>query len=386
MMGEENKKENYLIRNLESGFLEIHTGKEAYFKLPARHKQLLKNKLRWSNPNNCWISKSDFDLCKSVIARFTKIGFMDQGFKGKRIPFEKKIVQRLNKNILIAAKYDLKEKKSRDNHIVHLRRAERIRQELKTETDRFNKQKLKGRIKLAEDKAAAALDMANAAARQAIEFRQKSLILELNLSNPKYLKTQLYQKSRNPVSVKHTGKISIEDYLPFTDNIAAERLLVAGRFRTYQEQTQFYKNRLRTIASSLGEGLSTFYGKPVFLSKRWAEDGIGRVVGHQQEQGTLVLKLNNGNYIEKELNRLTVLAPTHDILNALLSKEGTVNESAKAAGLKALSMIKKGTLLEAMQHIQKVGLSKLCMVTCDQYLERQKALKKSLKRSPILKR
>lgn len=374
--------ENFIVRNLESGFLEIHIkSKDTYLKLSSTNREILKNKFRWSRPENCWVSKAQFDLCKAVAKRFVKLGYSDQGWKGSRIPFEKKVIQRLNKNLAIANKCELQAQRQQKIAARHIRAAEHKQQLLKIETDRFKKQDLKRKIETSSSNAVQAMERASHYKSEVVAIHQRIAVLELNLSNPKFLKGKLYKTKMGPL-FKQNGTSEFTTP-PLADKLQGERLLFLGRFKTEQEQTVFYRNRLRNIIDKIPEDLSIFYGKPVSMSKRFAEDGIGSVVGYQPD-GKLVLKVTDGSYMAMELGKLKVLAPAYEILNLLQSRHSDISEKTKAEGLKALALMHKDRPLEAMDLIQKVGLTKQCMIKCDQYLKTQLELKKSVKRSKVL--
>ncbi|MBB1642785.1 hypothetical protein [Sphingobacterium sp. UME9] len=386
-MSTEKNEENYLIRDLETGALEIHIkSKEAYLKLSSTNLKLIKNKFRWSRPGNCWLSKADFNLCHAVVDRFLKLGYQDQGWKGSRIPFEKKILQRLNKNSSIAIKYDVKSQMLQRKAVNIERYIERRQQLLAIEPDRFVKQDLKRQIQTAESKAVSALEMANFYSEQSKIFLERSAVLVLNLTNPKYLKSQLNKNNIQPIleKQKNVGISNRIDVAPAADKLNADRRLFIGRLKTAQEQTLFYKNKLRNIVEHIAEDMTLFYGKPVFMSKRSAPDGIGLVVGHIPEDSKLVLKLNDGTYIAKELEKLSILQPAYEILQVLNSREIKSKEKTRIEGFRALAMIKTDKPLEAMQIIRKAGLASQCMVRCSDHLKNQIKLKKSLIRSKKL--
>ncbi|MGE8426266.1 MAG: hypothetical protein ACN6O7_00250 [Sphingobacterium sp.] len=381
------RDENYLIRNLETGFLEIHVaGKEEFLKLSAKNRELLKNKCRWSRPGNCWISKADFDLCKAIADRFRKLGYNDEGWKGRRIPFEKKILQRLNKNAVVASKYERKSQILERKSATHIRNAEHYRRLVSSEPNQFKKQDLKRKSAISERKAISLLENANYCKDQAAGILERSAILELNLANPKYLKSQIYKKNVRSVlqSEKKAGNTYINS-APLADRSYADRLLSVGRIKTAQEEEYFYKSKLKTIGDGITDDLSMFYGKPVFMSKRYSPDGIGNVVGHIPEERKLVLKLNDGSYIAKNLHGLSVLQPDYEILNTLNSNRISISDKSRAEGFKVISMLRKGNPLEAMQAIRKAGLSNYCLIRCNEFLENQIKLKQSVSRSKKLR-
>lgn len=83
--------ENYYVRNLETGKLNIYTSKVFYDGLTGDHKKTFKDFCLWSRNQECWISKGKAVHCHYLKSRLKELGFVDKGETGEKISFAEQV-------------------------------------------------------------------------------------------------------------------------------------------------------------------------------------------------------------------------------------------------------------------------------------------------------
>ncbi len=82
--------ENYFVRNLETGRLELHFDRVAYQALPAEQKAEIKRVCLFARSLSAWVSRATRSHWQAEdLAR--RLGLEDRGEKGERLSFEEKV-------------------------------------------------------------------------------------------------------------------------------------------------------------------------------------------------------------------------------------------------------------------------------------------------------
>jgi len=88
-------KDNYFIRNLETGKLELHFDKATYQELPQELKNKIKNYFLWSRNASAWVSKGKFGGYCDIIAQ--ELGLADKGKTGERLAFAEQMERKVER-------------------------------------------------------------------------------------------------------------------------------------------------------------------------------------------------------------------------------------------------------------------------------------------------
>lgn len=83
--------ENYFIKNLETGKLNLFTSKEFYTQLDEHDKKDIKRFCLFSRTIGGWVSKAIFERTTYLRQKLISLGFEYKGTQGEKIPFAEKI-------------------------------------------------------------------------------------------------------------------------------------------------------------------------------------------------------------------------------------------------------------------------------------------------------
>lgn len=89
--------QNYYVKNLESGKLNVFTTKPYYDQLPDDQKKAIKNFCLWSKKMECWVSKGKAENCLYLISKLKELQFENRGSIGERVSFEEQVTRQQTK-------------------------------------------------------------------------------------------------------------------------------------------------------------------------------------------------------------------------------------------------------------------------------------------------
>jgi hypothetical protein len=91
--------QNYYVKNLESGKLNVFTTKAYYDQLSNDQKKAIKNFCLWSKKMDCWVSKGKAENCGYLKSKLTELQFEDRGTIGERLSFEEQVSRQQTKAV-----------------------------------------------------------------------------------------------------------------------------------------------------------------------------------------------------------------------------------------------------------------------------------------------
>lgn len=98
--------DNYFIKNMETGKLELHFEKDAYQSLTEEQKQEIKSRFLWGRNSNCWISRAKEPNLYWARDLAVKLGLTDAGKEGERLSFAEQMERKAEKAERRADRYE----------------------------------------------------------------------------------------------------------------------------------------------------------------------------------------------------------------------------------------------------------------------------------------